>query len=127
MEVRSSLHDDKTQNGTSQRTKNETIIVLIFSCIFESILNPSMLMNNLYKTTLRPAGFLLLTSVSSFGTYSLSQNLPKMTPKSLTTNPLLDHSGLPRFNDITPQHVKSAIEENLESLKGDFANLVRDL
>jgi oligopeptidase A len=46
-----------------------------------------------------------------------------MEVKSSTANPLLDHTGLPRFDDITSQHVKSAIEENLVSLKADFASL----
>ena len=46
-----------------------------------------------------------------------------MKPTSLTSNPLLDHSGLPRFNDITSEHVKPAIEQNLNSLKRDFARL----
>lgn len=83
-----------------------------------------MLMNGLYKSTLRPAGLLLLTSVSSFSSYSPCQGLPSMKAKSLTSNPLLDHSGLPRFADITSQHVKPAIEENLQALKADFASLV---
>lgn len=33
---------------------------------------------------------------------------------NLTTNPLLDHQGLPRFADITPEHVKPAIDALLD-------------
>lgn len=96
---------------------------LLFFQLLHILNHLSMLMNNLFKTTIRPAGFLLLTSATSFSTYSACQSLPRMEAKSSTKNPLLDHSGLPRFDDISSLHVKDAIEENLQSLKKDFASL----
>ena len=74
---------------------------------------------------------ILTTSATSYGTsvgtlqqpVGHCQSLSPMAIKSLTSNPLLDHSGLPRFDEIQPVHVKAAIEDNLQALKTDFESL----
>ncbi|MHC5062436.1 MAG: M3 family metallopeptidase [Planctomycetota bacterium] len=40
-------------------------------------------------------------------------------PDTSTANPLLDHSGLPRFGDIRPEHVEPAIRQLLANLERD--------
>ena len=50
----------------------------------------------------------------------------KMTPTAevgVSPNPLLLQSGLPKFKQIAPAHVTSAISENLHELKSEFSKL----
>lgn len=44
-----------------------------------------------------------------------------------TENPLLDNAGLPRFKSIDTEHVEPAVNQLLESIRGDFRTFEADL
>lgn len=100
-----------------------------------SVIRSLAIMYRFHNKSLRSAKYLVFTSVASvsstactFSSCSSSDSspfpcLPPMSDASRTVNPLLDHSGLPRFKEIKPEHVKPAVKENLAALSKDFKSL----
>ena len=50
-----------------------------------------------------------------------------MTMEAVMENPLLDQTGLPKFDEIDASHVKPGVEKTLEALEAQFSELETNL
>ena len=60
-------------------------------------------------------------------TFCSGNPTPKMTASSLDCNPLLEQSGLPKFQQIKPSQVEPAITQSLDHLKNEFREMEKVL